>query len=1188
MMNKPQALEPLTLPLFGERLIEASAGTGKTYTLAALYLRLLLGLGGTAAYCRPLSVEEILVVTFTEAATDELRGRIRDNIHALRIACVRGSSKDYLLNGLLQQIDNKPAAASLLLAAERQMDEAAIYTIHGFCQRMLAHNAFESGMLFEQALIQDEQPLRRQATADFWRRHCYPLPLAVVKAIGSEWRDPEALLADLMPYLQGEAPTLRQPEVSDEQLLERHQQIVEKIDLVKQGWLADAVTIDSLIKDSDVDKRSYSSRNLPNWLAKVTEWAEQETEDYQLPKALDYFRQSVLQDKTKKGQPPVHPLFTYIERLYDQPLTLRDLLLARALSEVRFSIQVEKNKHAQIGFDDLLSRLDAALRQPGAGLLADAIRRRYPVALIDEFQDTDPQQYRIFHRLYGGRQDNGLLLIGDPKQAIYAFRGADIFTYMQARSEVAEHYTMATNWRSSAAMVQSVNRLFSRIERPFIFEQIPFTSVNSAEKNQQLGFEINGQDQPAMQFWLQHGEAVGLAEYHQTMAQQCASQISRWLDAGQQQQAFLVNGESKKPVSAADIAILVRTGREAALVRDALSGLNIPSVYLSNRDSVFRTPEARDILWLLQAVLTPENERTLRSALASTLLGLNAQQIDRLNQNERDWDALVVEFGHYRQHWLKRGVLPMLQEVLLGRHLAETLLVSEQGERRLTDILHIGELLQEASLNMESEHALVRWLAQQIDRPNDRADSQQLRLESDRNLVKIVTIHKSKGLEYPLVWLPFICHYRSQQNALYHDRESFRAILDLQGSEDAQLLADEERLAEDLRLLYVATTRSIYHCSIGIAPLFAGSRKKTGATDLHHSALGYLLQQGNAGDSVELQRCLTELAGEGIAVKPIEIVESLRWQPQTEASGTLSARVFNRQLRNDWQVTSYSGLQQHGSQSSGSQSHGHTENYALLPRFDVDAAGEGQAVKSEQLTPYTFPKGAAPGTFLHSLLEPLDFTQPLDLQWLAEKAQAFSLAPDWLPVLQQWLMAIVDSPLDQQGISLAKIPPTQKQAELQFYLPISSPLQAEQLDALVRRYDPLSARCPELDFRQVRGMLKGFIDLVFCWQGRYYVLDFKSNWLGEDATAYHQSAMEQAMCEHRYDLQYQLYTLALHRYLRHRLPDYDFQRHFGGVFYLFLRGMSSELPGQGVFHCRPQQEMVEGMDRLFNGDNASC
>ncbi|HFN7229468.1 TPA: exodeoxyribonuclease V subunit beta [Klebsiella quasipneumoniae] len=1172
MTDTAESLDPLRLPLRGERLIEASAGTGKTFTIAALYLRLLLGLGGEAAYPRAISVEELLVVTFTEAATEELRGRIRSNIHELRIACMRGESDNPLYSALLAEIADKDDAAKTLLLAERQMDEAAVFTIHGFCQRMLSLNAFESGMLFEQQLIEDESRLRYQACADFWRRHCYPLTRDIAAVIHDVWKGPRDLLKSLDRWLQGEAPQLKSPPAADETLAERHQQIIGRIDSLKQQWREQVGEIEGVLEDSGLDRRKFNRGNQGKWLEKVTAWAQEETLSYQLPDALEKFAQSFLLERTKAGgEPPVHPLFSAVESLLASSLTLTDLVLARAMVEIRDAVAREKRRRGELGFDDMLSRLDEALRGDSGEALASAIRQRFPVAMIDEFQDTDPQQYRIFRRIWRQRPETALLLIGDPKQAIYAFRGADIFTYMKARGDVAAHYTLDTNWRSSPGMVGSVNRLFSLSDNPFMFREIPFLPVKSAAKNQGLRFTVDAADVPAMNVWLMPGDTVGAGDYQTFMAQLCATQIRDWLSAGQQGRARLWRGETSCPVQASDITVLVRNRLEAAQVREALQTLGIPSVYLSNRDSVFETLEAQELLWLLQAVLSPERENTLRSALATSMFGLTALDIENLNQDEQAWDALVEEFSEYRQIWRQRGVMPMLRALMTARHIAENLLATRGGERRLTDILHISELLQEAASQLESEHALVRWLTQHIAEPDSNAASQQMRLESDKHLVQIVTIHKSKGLEYPLVWLPFIARFRKQDQAFYHDRETFAAVLDL-GQDEASLeLAEAERLAEDLRLLYVALTRAVWHCSLGVAPL---SSRKSGNSDFHLSALGRLLQAGEAMDAAGLAARLADFCHGDIALQRPGELDLTPWQAPAASIPPLSARELQRRIADDWRVTSYSGLQQHG--FSGGQD--------LLPRLDVDAAGVGEVVEDPQLTPHQFPRGAAPGTFLHSLFEELDFTQPVPDGWMAEKLQLSGFDAQWAPVLTDWLGGVLKTRLPGPDIALNQLAARDKQVEMAFYLPIAQLLTAERLDALIRQYDPLSADTPPLDFRQVRGMLKGFIDLVFRHEGRYYLLDYKSNWLGEDREAYTRPAMEQAMRAHRYDLQYQLYSLALHRYLRHRLADYDYDRHFGGVIYLFLRGMDGQEGGQGIFTTRPVRPLIDGLDQLFAGE----
>ncbi|EMO3534156.1 TPA: exodeoxyribonuclease V subunit beta [Klebsiella pneumoniae] len=1172
MTDTAESLDPLRLPLIGERLIEASAGTGKTFTIAALYLRLLLGLGGEAAYPRAISVEELLVVTFTEAATEELRGRIRSNIHELRIACLRGESDNPLYSALLAEIADKDDAAKTLLLAERQMDEAAVFTIHGFCQRMLSLNAFESGMLFEQQLIEDESRLRYQACADFWRRHCYPLTRDIAAVIHDVWKGPRDLLKSLDRWLQGEAPQLKSPPAPNETLAERHQQIIARIDSLKQQWREQVGEIEGVLENSGLDRRKFNRGNQGKWMEKVNAWAQEETLSYQLPDALEKFAQSFLLERTKAGgEPPVHPLFSAVESLLASSLTLTDLVLARAMVQIRDAVAREKRRRGELGFDDMLSRLDEALRGDSGETLASAIRQRFPVAMIDEFQDTDPQQYRIFRRIWRRQPETALLLIGDPKQAIYAFRGADIFTYMKARGDVAAHYTLDTNWRSSPGMVGSVNRLFSLSDNPFMFHEIPFLPVKAAAKNKGLRFTVDAADVPAMNVWLMPGDTVGSGDYQTFMAQLCATQIRDWLSAGQRGRALLWRGETSRPVQASDITVLVRNRLEAAQVREALQTLGIPSVYLSNRDSVFETLEAQELLWLLQAVLAPERENTLRSALATSMFGLTALDIENLNQDEQAWDALVEEFSEYRQIWRQRGVMPMLRALMTARHIAENLLATRGGERRLTDILHISELLQEAASQLESEHALVRWLAQHIAEPDSNAASQQMRLESDKHLVQIVTIHKSKGLEYPLVWLPFIARFRKQDQAFYHDRETFAAVLDL-GQDEASLeLAEAERLAEDLRLLYVALTRAVWHCSLGVAPL---SSRKSGNSDFHLSALGRLLQAGEAMDAAGLAARLADFCHGDIALQIPGELDLTPWQAPAATIPRLSARELQRRIADDWRVTSYSGLQQHG--FSGGQD--------LLPRLDVDAAGVGEVVEEPQLTPHQFPRGAAPGTFLHSLFEELDFTQPVPEGWMAEKLQLSGFDAQWAPVLTDWLGGVLKTRLPGPDIALNQLAARDKQVEMAFYLPIAQLLTAERLDALIRQYDPLSADTPPLDFRQVRGMLKGFIDLVFRHEGRYYLLDYKSNWLGEDREAYTRPAMEQAMRAHRYDLQYQLYSLALHRYLRHRLADYDYDRHFGGVIYLFLRGMDGQEGGQGIFTTRPVRPLIDGLDQLFAGE----
>ncbi|MFM5380040.1 exodeoxyribonuclease V subunit beta [Aeromonas dhakensis] len=1180
-------LNTLRFPLHGERLIEASAGTGKTYTIAGLYLRLLLGhgplieegadAGQPSAHERPLSVTEILVVTFTEAATAELRGRIRGRIHEARLAFMRGQSTDALLAQLLEEVEDHELAARRLLAAERQMDEAAVFTIHGFCQRMLKQNAFESGALFETEFLTDDSQLRLQAVSDYWRAEFYPVDKTLASAVRALWPSPAALLREMNGWLDNSELEMRPP-AGDETLAARHQAAMARIEAVKAAWLAQ---VDEIRRQTDGHISRYTGKNYEGWLAKIADWAQEEASGYAIPKELERFGQTVLEENLKKGgDVPTLPLFSEIDALLASRPGIRDLILQRAAVVVRSRMQASKRQAHQLSFDDLLKDLDGALGSSLGERLCERIRATYRVAMIDEFQDTDPQQYRIFHRLYGGHTDTALLMIGDPKQAIYGFRGADIFTYIQARRNVSAHYTLGRNWRSSGALVAAVNGLFERAKEPFIYEaDIPFLPVEAQGKSKAL--RLDGETAPVLHCWQLTGQPTfNRGDYQSKMARATAAEIHRLLTLAREGKALI----GSEPVKAGDIAVLVRTGAEGKLVQQELARLAIASVYLSNRESVLEQVEAREILLILHACQNPSEERSLRAALATGLFDLDAKALDELASDERAWESAVQEFMEYRKAWHKRGVLAMLRALLHRRNLAASLLASPYGERRLTNFLHLGELLQQVSSELDGEYALLRWLGEAVNRQSGQDAEQILRLESERKLVQIVTIHKSKGLEYPLVFLPFICSHRSADTPLYHeaDEAGNRTILDLTGAEDSLAEADKERLAEDLRLLYVALTRGVYATWLGLAPVRSGNGKSE-KTDLHQTAIGYLLQKGEEGDAATLATALSALAEDlpGVAVGEPSLTRPAPLPAEEEQLGEPRVRRFGGTLERDWWISSYSGL--------AAQGHGHSKGVLANPGFDDEVVTEVAALAAEepvqapQPSIFTFPKGARPGTLLHSLFETIDFESAAGdtlAQHIATLLAQDGFDESWAQVLQQQVEAVLETPLETgfgEPVRLRDLAPERKQVELEFFLPMGR-VTAPALTALCQQYDPLSRGNKPLSFATVQGMLKGFIDLVFEWQGRWYLLDYKSNHLGMSPADYSRPALEQAMVEHRYDLQYQLYSLALHRLLALRLPGYDFDLHFGGVFYLFLRGM----PQGGIFHTRPSRELVQGLDRLFS------
>ncbi|UFQ99457.1 exodeoxyribonuclease V subunit beta [Pseudomonas wenzhouensis] len=1195
----------LTFPLHGSRLIEASAGTGKTFTISALYLRLILGHGGDAAFREALLPPQILVVTFTDAATRELRDRIRARLVEAATVFRDDAEGDDLLRELrsdFAQTQWDECARRLELAAQ-WMDEAAVSTIHGWCQRMLREHAFDSGSLFSQTLETDHSELLAEVVRDYWRQHCYPLQGAALQWVAGVWGTPAGLGSRLRPLLgeEGQLATQVLGELLDGALLQREQALAE----LKAPWLTWAdelqLLLDAAVAAKQVDGKKIQARFYNPWLAKLREWAGGEESHLDLGTGFTRLTPDGLAEAWK-GEAPAHPALEAMALLKAQLDALpdpADAALRHAAAWVRQRFDWEKRQRAEMGFDDMLVRLDVALQGSNGPRLAEVIRRQFPVAMIDEFQDTDPLQYRIFDTLYeveANREDCGLFVIGDPKQAIYSFRGADIHTYLRARrATVGRHYNLEKNFRSSQAMVDAVNGVFLRAEQRdggegafLLRDDLPFIEVGAQGRGEV--WSVDGQAQSALTVWqLASDEPLAKGAYLDVMAAGTASEIVRLLDLGQRGQAGFIKDEVLNTLRPSDIAVLVRDFNEAQAIRGELAARGVRSVYLSDKDSVFAAQEARDLLLWLRACAEPDQDRPLRAALASATLGLGLSELEQLNLDERTWERRVMQFRDYRQRWQRQGVLPMLRQLLQDFELPQRLMGRDDGERVLTNLLHLAELLQQAAAELDGELALIRHLSDLLAGEGQAADEQVLRLESDEALVRVVTIHKSKGLEYPLVFLPFICAFRpvdDKKPLQIHDGERRRLVL--KADEESLARAERERLGEDLRLLYVALTRARHACWLGVADLKIGNGKKS---RLHESAIGYLLGGGvSLGASGELANWLAPFAaGLESTVAPVPPISEQRYRMIEDEQFEPHWRTPVRRAAEHWWIASYSALRldedapsqvsrhEDAAPDSPAMQNAIDDENPLLALAPLPASAQGL---------HRFPRGPNPGTFLHGLLEMAAqegfatlAQEPSKLrEALARRCQRRGLE-NWIDPLLDWLLALLTEPLPLTGtdtVVLAQL--TQYQPELEFWFEARG-VDVRLLDQWVQQCElPGVARQP-LRADTLNGMFKGFIDLVFEHQGRYYVADYKSNWLGSDDSAYTREAMEVAIASHRYDLQYVLYVLALHRQLRLRLPDYDYDQHLGGALYLFIRA-----PQQGAYLARPPRALIERLDTLFMGE----
>jgi len=1308
----PPTLDPIHLPLTGSRLIEASAGTGKTFTIALLYVRLVLGPRDetdTESFPRALTPPEILVVTFTNAATRELRDRIRARLVEAADAFLAprngdGSSAAGLRGGAVnpslgatdaipgvgpplrpaadsatssandsptgdlfaeppvdnsEVVDNSggdppggdpllalrnsyprerwPACARRLQLAAEWMDEAAVSTIHSWCHRMLREHAFESGSLFSLEMNLDQSELELEVARDYWRSFYYALDAEALAVVTRYWETPDALAEDVR-RLQGDAellPDAPPPAGALATLQAERTRVLAELKAPWPAWLDELTEqLESAAAAKAFDQRKLNSRSRIDWLAKLRDWALDP--ELATPALTDAAWKRLtpegMAEVWKTGGPLDHPALHALAELPSQlealPSAHADLLAhaVRWMSERRERVQ---QRRAELGPDDLLERLDRAFASPAGGALAEHVRRQFPVALVDEFQDTDPVQYRLFDHVYRLAEapdpDNpgAVLLIGDPKQAIYAFRGADIHTYLQARRDTAgRHVTLGTNFRSSTAMVEAVNRVFRFAEAhptgrgAFLFRSpeggnpVPFLSV--AAKGRKDALTRNGKPLPAMTLWhlsaqgddAEKGMSKGV--YFQEMAARCATRMAELLREGQAgRTGFGAPGEPFRALKPSDLAVLVNNGNEAKAIRGALLERGIKSVYLSDKEGVFETPAALELEVWLAACAEPDSERRLHAALAMPSLGMGNHDLDALQHDELAWEARVLQFRGYHRQWQRQGVLPMLHRLLADFAVPTRLLRSASGERHLTDLLHLGELLQEASAELDGEHALLRHLSEARAHPPQQADTHRLRLESDADLVQVITIHKSKGLEYPLVFLPFICAFREKKATdlplTWHDAAG-RRHLSLEPDETVLARADDERLGEDLRKLYVALTRARHATWLGIAPLKGFER----------SAIGQVLTAGAPLSSPSTDGLLEALfplaqgaAETELKVEPAPEPSDLMVPMEANGESLREALTPARRAREHWWIASYSALRLGGESIGGERICGGEEE----PETALEATA--REMRDEPSDPasvplpvsdaslHRFPRGPAAGTFLHGLLEWAGAegfarlaAEPERLNdTLARRANLRGWR-ERIPALQAWLRGLLACELPVPNapegpvspLRLDRLESAHYQVELEFWF-AAHKVDTTRLDALVSAHTLGGAERPALERDRLNGMLKGFIDLVVEHEGRFYVLDWKSNYLGRDDEAYSEAAMAEAVREKRYDLQYCLYLLALHRLLKARLPGYDIDRHLGGALYVFLRGQHA--PSRGVHRERPPRALIEALDALFRDADAT-
>lgn len=1305
---------PPSLPVFtpttpietGITLLEASAGTGKTYQITNLVLRLVLESG--------LRLPEVLVVTFTHAATAELKERIRLRIGMAQRALEAGAAPpgDALLAQLVAAAAADTEHGRLLRARARKaredLDQALISTIHGFCQRMLQLSAFESGTAFGRALVTDESEAVGRVVEDFLVTRLHSAPPDEARLLQGPCGWTRAGLTALARLALAD-PDL--PLVPDRVAVDRDDWLA-RLGRFRQDWAAacapggPVATLTALVRDKKkaFDGRSYGARYAEDRVAQVDAWLASLSELPDPGEAwVRWFSPDQLAAKARSDAGTAlatAPIFGDWFGLVSDAATLVTGARIEATRWLRAALARHHRRENAQTFHDLLRDLDRTLAHPARGpVLADAIRARFKAALIDEFQDTDALQWRIFGRVFGGvgapEEDvsaHALYLIGDPKQAIYGFRGANVHVYLRARDAAPAHrrFTMKTNYRSDGDLVAAMNHL---MDRPGTFGAggIDYVRVDAHHTGARFHDPRPGAA-PLTLVWADDqltgeaaGELLGNGALQELLAERCAADVVALLASG----ATLGKPDRRRPVAPGDIAVLVRGHAQAGRVQAALDQRRVPAV-IASQGSVFETHEATSLSRWLAALDGAASESSARLLAVDPLLGATVADLPGTETTEttetpgttapRDtahqWGAWLELVGHWRRRARKRGVMAAFRALLRarppwatrGESVQDAVLAAPGGERRMTNLLQLAELLHTQAVQARLPlPGLRRWLDRQRLEAVDAPEAAELRLEKDDAAVQIVTFHRSKGLQYPVVFVPFGWGDEGGRTAAPliapapDDPAQRQLVLAAAGpaAEEAVAAQAAEARREGMRLLYVALTRAVHRCVLywpgAPAPSKNGSPKPRALSAacalLHGGPPGPATGPGDTGDdrvvaaparTAELgpadQRA--ELAAlVAAAPRPglLALVDATApadhpWTAPPAPAPRLRARRLSRpRVDDDWRRHSYSAMTradlaaQREEQVDPTRGLGFDDDrvasapspHSSLPPLDP------AALAADEVPLAAFPAGADAGTCLHAVFEHLDFVRAVDptdagdhlRTVVARELTAHGFSDETTQdVLVKGIPAVLQTPLGPLLPShcLADIDRADRLDELRFDFPIAGgdrgdglPVTPQDLcDALSLR-DPDDERVPRhwiervagLDFAPLRGFMTGSIDLVFrvpdSAGGRWFVVDHKSNKLDLDRAGrtvpacFDQARMRHEMAHHHYFLQYHLYTLALHRFLKLRLgPRYDYDRHMGGVLYLFVRGMTGPDAIQddgvrGVFADQPPAAVIEALDEVF-------
>lgn len=1239
-------------PLSGIQLIEASAGTGKTYNIIRVFVRLLLEFAVSRTEKKKMDldskhsspVSSILIVTFTRAATAELKDRIRelisfslDYLNHKQSSTTTGDEGDPpiqiddTLKAILDGYEPNLAMRTLDQALS-DFDEASIYTIHSFAARILQKYSFESKISLDAQIGPDSPEWARKAALDFYRKHIVPLQnenlhqffqkekfhvdaferiIQKTAAFNRISLPPEAdyLMSTVPESFEEKEKQLNLCFSETKALWETHSRELYTLILKFKSQLNG-----NLLKKLDAQFQQMSrhlNRSAMTFLDKPVSSAQSDLDFFCISRLFkkDQYEEELANHSLVQSFRALKGAFD--DLIYDYRIALL-ILEKKLITEGQQSLEKIKSMSNRIGYQDMVRSLRNALGDSKSGpALIGHIQNEFSAALIDEFQDTDPLQWEIFSTIFGSKS-HPLFLIGDPKQSIYSFRGSDLNSYLRAKKLARDHWTLNLNFRSSQSLLDGINAIFMDRTKPVFLEGIPYTSVQSGHEKQEKLVHGDKESLPVQFHCMSESEKEQTKSHMLPEEILCLRQIQYLL-----QQGFIEDQNGgKRSVQNDDIAVLFRTHREADRMQKLLRTNSIASLIHSDK-KVIETQEAFELYQILGAIYNPQNRVFLRRALTTTTMGFDLATIVDENFNENAIREFIrIELNR------KHGFLPMMVEFIHSRvfQIQERLLRTSGGERKLTNLMHLIEIIH--SRKLPGIGADLKWFRDELTSPDGDASEREIRLESDEKAVQLITAHVSKGLEFPIVIIPFPLKFHPNRMMLRSPEffERFESDenqvtlwtsnwFDLEQRNNENTVESdnrnrlkhktmEESIREEIRLLYVAMTRAKVLLQIYLPWRNRSKKAKPAGEELEDTrAMDRLIF--DASDDASRTKSYAELLKERFSSnQSIEInvvlPDSLD-ERVNEASDSLFARKDpSIQLQGE-KLPSTLALSQSGYSLTSFSRIISSGKSTMETDYDISFASEhidspftlhsrNNELKStfkEDL--HHLPGGVGTGNLIHGILEDCDFTEVDALSEHVEKRwKQTSLEDRWKPVIEKNLKTLLRTEIvveDLPPFCLSSVSEERRYSELPFQMKIEQRIWdqesfPETKDHLLRQ--TLKLRGLSND----RGFLNGFIDLVFEANGKYFILDWKSNRLGDSDESYTTRRIQEEMIHAGYTLQYYIYTAALDLHLRRTLPNYNYETHMGGALYLFVRGVNSE--SRGIFFHKPSRAAIKTIQGTWN------